>query len=389
MIGGMGLSVILTVREEAVCLLVLIFLIGYHSIYKSNDESNDGRSFLKIAFYAFGHVLLDMITVVTVNNLDVVPKAVNKVLHIAFYCFGLLFIMEFLDYVIKLTMSYRLLQGYRRVKFLPVITIILLSFVLPIEYVRGRVTNYSYGQLIFVCYGIFALYCLAALILALVNYKNLDRKMRLAVLPTGSLMAVMISLQAFIPELLMTGAAVTFVCIGLFVTVDNPVSAYLEQALWDNATGVRNKNSFEQQMSAFEKKYKNKQLNIGFVICDMNGLKLINDNYGHAEGDKLIKAAASVLLDNMKNAHNVYRIGGDEFAVIYISPNDEEVLSEIENVRIACDNYKDSPIKLSIAMGYASGTSDFSGFKEIYSKADALMYENKAEIKRKNPEFCR
>lgn len=385
----MGLSVILTVREEAVCLLVLIFLICYHSIYKSSDENNDGKSFLKISFYALGHVILDIITVVTVNNLDVVPKAVNKVLHIAFYCFGLLFIMEFLDYVINLTMSYKLLKEYRRIKFFPVLLIILLSFVLPIEYVEGRGTNYSYGQLIFVCYGIFALYCLLAMVLALVNYKNLDRKMRLAVLPTISLMVMMISLQAAIPELLMTGAAVTFVCIGLFVTVDNPVSAYLEQALWDNATGVRNKNSFEKQMSSLEKKYKSKQLNIGFVICDMNGLKLINDNYGHAEGDKLIKAAAEVLLENLKNAHNVYRIGGDEFAVIYLSPNDEEVVSEIENVRTACDNYKDSPIKLSIAMGYASGTSDSSGFMEIYGKADALMYENKAEIKRKNPEFCR
>lgn len=385
----MGLSVILTVREEVVCLLVLIFLIGYHSIYKSNDENNDGRSFLKIAFYALGHVLLDMITVVTVNNLDVVPTAVNKVLHIAFYCFGLLFIMEFLDYVIKLTMSNKLLKEYRRIKFFPVLLIIVLSFFLPIEYIKGRGTNYSYGRLIFVCYGIFALYCLLAMVLALINYKNLDRKMRLAVLPTISLMVAMISLQAVVPELLMTGAAVTFVCIGLFVTVDNPVSAYLEQALWDNATGVRNKNSFEKQMSALDKKYKSKQLSIGFVICDMNGLKLINDNYGHAEGDKLIKAAASVLLENLKNAHNVYRIGGDEFAVIYLSPNDEEVVSEIENVRTACDNYTDSPIKLSIAMGYASGTSDPSGFMEIYSKADALMYENKAEIKRKHPEFCR
>lgn len=385
----MGLSVILTVREEVVCLLVLIFLIGYHSIYKSNDENNDGRSFLKIAFYALGHVLLDMITVVTVNNLDVVPTAVNKVLHIAFYCFGLLFIMEFLDYVIKLTMSNKLLKEYRRIKFFPVLLIIVLSFFLPIEYIKGRGTNYSYGRLIFVCYGIFALYCLLAMVLALVNYKNLDRKMRLAVLPTASLMAAMISLQAVVPELLMTGAALTFVCIGLFITVDNPVSAYLEQALWDNATGVRNKNSFEQQMAAFEKKYKSKQLSIGFVVCDMNGLKLINDNYGHVEGDKLIKAAAEVLLENLKNAHNVYRIGGDEFAVIYLSPNDEEVVSEMENVRTACDNYTDSPIKLSIAMGYASGTSDPSGFMEIYSKADALMYENKAEIKRKHPEFCR
>lgn len=376
-------------REETVCLLVLIFLICYHSIYKNNDENNDGKSFLKIACYAMGHVILDLITVITVNNLSVVPEWLNKILHVAFFCFGVLFIMEFLDYVIKLTMPYKLLKAYRRIKLLPVAVIIFLSFILPIEYVEGRGTNYSYGPLLFACYGLFAVYCITAMVLVLVNFKSLDKRIRLAVLPTITLMAVMVSVQAVVPELLITGASVTFVCIGLFVTVDDPVSAYLEQALWDNATGVRNKNSFEKQMSALEKKYQNKQLSIGFVICDLNGLKLINDNYGHAEGDKLIKAAAKVLLENLQNAYNVYRIGGDEFAVIYIFPNDEEVKAEIENARTACDNYKGSPIKLSIAMGYASGTSSSSGFMEIYSHADSLMYENKSEIKKLYPEFYR
>ncbi|MGN0665763.1 MAG: GGDEF domain-containing protein [Huintestinicola sp.] len=383
------MSVILIIREEAVCLLFLVFLICYYWVYKSNDENNDGKSFLKISAYALGHVILDMVTVITVNNLSTVPELLNKVLHIAFFCFGILFIMEFLDYVIKLTMSNRFLRKYRRIKFFPVILIIPLSLFLPIEYIEGRGTNYSYGPLLFACYGLFAIYCISAMLLVIANYKNLDIKMRLAVLPTITLMAVMISVQAVVPEMLITGAGATLVCIGLFVTVDNPVSAYMEQALWDNATGVRNKNSFEKQMSLFEKNYRNKKLRLGFVICDLNGLKLINDNYGHSEGDRLIKAAASVLLNNMKNAYNVYRIGGDEFAVIYLSPNDEAVRAEVESVRTACNNYNDSPVKLSIAMGYASGTSDPSGFMEIYSRADALMYENKAEIKRLNSELSR
>ncbi len=383
-----SLSVILTVREEAVCLLVLIFLFFYHSIYKNNDD-NDGKSFLKITFCAICHVVLDIITVFTVNNLDIVPAAVNKVLHLAFFCFGVMFIIEFLDYVFKLTMPYQLLQRYRRVKFFPIPIIILLSFFLPINYIEGRGTNYSHGPLVFVCYAVFAVYCIFAMGLSLANYKNLDKKTRLAVLPTITLMAVLISLQAVIPELLITGAGVTFVCIGLFVTVDNPVSSYLEQALWDNATGVRNKNSFQKQLSALEKKYQKKPVSIGFVICDMNGLKLINDNYGHAEGDKLIKAAAGVLLENLATAYNVYRIGGDEFAVIYLSPDNESVKEEIENVRKACDEYKDSPIKLSIAMGFSSGTVTSSEFMDIYRQADALMYENKAAIKRLCPEFRR
>ncbi|MGN1480490.1 GGDEF domain-containing protein [Porcipelethomonas sp.] len=383
------LSIILTIREEIVCFLFLVFLICYYSFYKNNDENSDRKPFLKISFFALGHVIFDIVTVITVNNISIVPGLLNRILHIVYFCFGVLFIVEFLDYVILLTMSNKFLQKYRRTKFLSVILVILLSFILPLEYVEGRGTNYSFGPFLFACYGIFALYCITSVVLIIVHFKKLDKKMRLAVFPTTILMALMISTQVVVPELLMTGAGATFVCIGLFVTVENPVSEYLEQALWDNSTGLRNKNSFGKQMSVFEKKYRNKQLNIGFIICDMNGLKLINDNYGHAEGDRLIKAVAMILTDNLKNAYNVYRIGGDEFAVIYISPNDKIVNSEVENVRTACNNYKDSPIKLSIAMGYASGTGNFSEFMKIYNRADNNMYENKAAIKKLNPQFCR
>lgn len=384
-----SLSIILTLREEFVCLVFLVFMISYHIVYKRSEENKEGKAFLKLSFYAFLHVLLDMITVITVNNLDLFPTEVNKWLHIAFYCAGIMFMAEFLDYAVKLTMSHRALKQYRRIKLAPIILIILLSFVMPIEYINGRGTYYSYGPLLFVCYGVFAVYCITAVTMVVVNRKKLEKKVRLAVLPTVALMMVMIAVQAVVPEILMTGACVTLVCIGFFVTVDNPVSAYVEQALWDNATGVRNKNSFEKQLSVFEKKYQSKRLDIGFIVCDLNGLKYINDNYGHAEGDKLIKAAATVLLDNLKNAYNVYRTGGDEFAVIYLSTSDEVVEAELKSVRAACGSFKDCPIKLSIAMGYASGTADFSGIMEIYKRADALMYENKAEIKRCNPELCR
>ncbi|MGN0612342.1 MAG: GGDEF domain-containing protein [Porcipelethomonas sp.] len=383
------MSVILIIREEIVCLLVLVFLVCFHSFYKNKDGSNNGKSFMKITSYGLCHVILDLITVITVNNLSTVPAALNKILHVSYFCFGGLFIMEFLDYVISLTMPYKFLQKYRRVKFVPTTAIIIMSFFLPMNYVCGRGTNYSYGPLLFACYGIFAVHCIAVLLLTVFKFKNLDMKTRIAVLPTVTLMAVMVSVQSVVPELLMTGAGVTFVSIGLFVTVDNPVSLYREQALWDNATGVRNKNSFQKQMTELEKKYKDRQLSIGFVICDMNGLKLINDNYGHAEGDRLIKATAAILLENLTTAYNVYRIGGDEFAVLYISPDDESVRTEMENVRIACGNHKSSQITLSVAMGYSSGKTCSSGFKEIYDSADYRMYKNKAEIKKLHPEFCR
>ncbi len=375
---------ILIVREEIVCILVLVFLICYKALYR---ERGSDCTFLRVASFALGHVVFDLITAITVNHLDTVPDMVNKVLHMLFYYFSMLFTMEFYNYVMKLTMPHNMLKRLRLVGYIPLAVFVVISFILPIEYVEGNGTNYSYGPLAFVGYGLFAVYCLTCLVIAYLKRGRLDLKVRLAVIPTTVLMFVMMVIQAVIPELLMTGAGITVVCIGLFVTVNDPVKIYMEQAYWDEATGAKNKNGFEKQLDYMAKKYAEKKVDIGFIIGDMNGLKVINDNYGHAEGDKLIKAAASVLLDNLRSAYGVYRIGGDEFAVIYISPNDDVVRAEIENVRAACERYKDSPIMLSIALGYASGEYS-ANYMDIYNKADGIMYEDKQQIKKQHPELC-
>ena len=363
---------------------MLVFLICYKALYR--EKGSDG-TFLRVTLLGLGHVILDMVTAITVNHLDTVPDMVNKVLHMLFYYFSMLFIMEFYNYVMKLTMPHNMLKRLRIVGYIPLAVFVVMSFILPIEYIEGNGTNYSYGPLVFTGYGLFAVYCLTCLVFSCMKSGRLDLKVRLAVIPTTVLMFIMIAVQAVIPELLMTGAGVTVVCIGLFVTVNDPVKSYMEQAYWDSATGVRNKNGFEKQLEYMEKKYAEKKVRIGFIISDMNGLKVINDNYGHAEGDKLIKAAATVLLENLRSAYGVYRIGGDEFAVIYVSPDDEAVQAEIERVRAACERYKDSPIPLSIAMGYASG--EFSPhYMDIYNEADGIMYENKQAIKAAHPELC-
>lgn len=375
---------LLIVREEVVCMVVFIFLISYKHFYHDKKVEDD---FMKIALLALAHVVFDMITVITVNKIDDVPPMINKVLHMIYYYFSLLFIMEFYNYVVKLTVAHSLVKKMRYIGYIPLSVFMILSYILPVEYVEGNGTNYSYGPLVFSGYGMFAVYCSVCLVLAISKRNTLDFRVRLAILPTTVMMVILVTIQAINPELLMTGAGVTIVCIGLFVTINNPVEAYIAQAYWDEASGVRNKNGFRKQLEHMNQKYANKQVRVGFIVGDMNGLKVINDRYGHEEGDKLIKAAASVMLANFKSAYQIYRIGGDEFAVIYISPDDNVVQQEIEKMRIACEKYKGSPIALSIAVGYASDIYVPESM-DIYNKADELMYENKAEIKSKHPEFC-
>ena len=112
----------------------------------------------------------------------------------------------------------------------------------------------------------------------------------------------------------------------------------------------------------------------------MNYLKTINDRYGHAEGDKLLTAAATVLRTHLKSAENIYRLGGDEFAAIYLSPDDRTVASEMKNVTRACAEAVGFAVPLSIAMGYASGIID-EKVGDVFRNADENMYAHKAQMK--------
>lgn len=378
------LMTMLILREEIVCMIVILFIIFYTATYKIKDGDN---SFMKVLLAAFGHVLFDAITVVTVNNQDVVPGFLNKFLHLMFYFFGILFVMEFYDYIVRLMVPHNRQKLFRSIRYIPFIVFLALFFVLPIEYLEGRGTEYSYGPLVFAGYGIFVVYCIVCLGLVLYYRTMLDFKIRYTLFPMLLVMIAVILTQAFIPELLMTGAGVTFVCLGLFASFNNPAQQYREQALWDAATGIKNKNGYQKQMELIAKRYAKRTIRIGFLVGDMNGLKVINDNYGHAEGDKLIRAAATVLNDNLTTAHDIFRVGGDEFVAIYFYPDDEVVEKEMLSVMMACEEYKDSPICLSIAMGYASGMYS-ADYLDIYNQADEMMYGNKVEIKKKHPELC-
>jgi len=119
---------------------------------------------------------------------------------------------------------------------------------------------------------------------------------------------------------------------------------------------------------------------VSFVVCyiDFNDFKIVNDKYGHAAGDMLLKEFAKRIHELKCKKITGYRIGGDEFVVII--NNNNEIKSCIEKIwKIADDDVKitlKDYTKISFAMGIAE--NDFvSNADELLKKADYNMYENK------------
>lgn len=382
------MNLVLMIRGEITDLLILIFLLIYSSIYCQHKR---GDRFQRICLLAIGHVILEMVTLITVNSPDLINTNVNYLYHLTFFIFSVFFVYEFFCYVISLTLSHKLAKKCNRIALaLPILFIMLMPF-LPVEYVSGRGTNYSYGPCVFVEYTIVGILFFGSLISIVCNYKKLEPTVR-GTLITLTLLPLVgaIVQKTMIPELLFMGAGVTLLTLATFFAIENPAGKYRDRAYIDLDTGVKNKNCYDESLKHLSEKYRSGDdiKPITCVVCDLNGLKKVNDLYGHIAGDELIRGAATALSENLKSAYDVYRIGGDEFVGLYIDTAVEKVEKEISNVRDACvaaSVGKKHP--LSIAIGYAQSADDKELITETIQNADKLMYENKQKIKRENPDI--
>ncbi|MBQ7782750.1 MAG: diguanylate cyclase [Oscillospiraceae bacterium] len=154
-------------------------------------------------------------------------------------------------------------------------------------------------------------------------------------------------------------------------------------AYYDGLTELLNRTSYIEYIRELEK---NRTTQILIAVFDVNNLKYVNDNFGHAMGDKLIITAARLIHNSFSDIGNCYRTGGDEFVLIAKSDNVndifnnayEKMLSEIEQI----NSRSEFPISVSIASGYAvTDETQSLTINEIIEKADANMYENKRIMK--------
>lgn len=150
----------------------------------------------------------------------------------------------------------------------------------------------------------------------------------------------------------------------------------LKASTHDALTGLYNRAYFDSELERFAR---GRQLPISVVVADIDDLKGCNDNFGHAAGDALIRAAARVLLESFRAEDIVARIGGDEFAVLLPGVDAEHVAQALARVRSA-ETAIQGDCALSIALGAAT-CANAEALMETFKAADQAMYRDKAAHK--------
>ncbi|MGN0612089.1 MAG: GGDEF domain-containing protein, partial [Ruminiclostridium sp.] len=158
-----------------------------------------------------------------------------------------------------------------------------------------------------------------------------------------------------------------------------------KQAYTDAATDVGNKAAYQNEVQRIEKMRNHNDGDYAVFVMDINYLKMYNDKYGHEFGDMLISDASS-LIKHTFDEYNIYRIGGDEFAVIINHPEDglcERLSKEFKSDQELFNrNAKHYELGVRVAVGYAVNTSADSDYIDVFKRADKQMYLDKQEIKK-------
>ncbi|MDY0257081.1 diguanylate cyclase [Gudongella oleilytica] len=146
----------------------------------------------------------------------------------------------------------------------------------------------------------------------------------------------------------------------------------------DSMTGLYNRRYFTEVSSQL---IFDDALPISVIIGDINGLKMINDAFGHEFGDCLIKESANILKESVRSSDIVTRIGGDEFAIFLPHTPKDTARTVLERIERGIMSYnednRDTPIKISISLGLDTVNTRDESLDEAIRNAEDIMYKNK------------
>ena len=184
---------------------------------------------------------------------------------------------------------------------------------------------------------------------------------------------------------LQSGAYATGACLDYVNSLGMEAIEEREQAhtvaFTDPLTGVKSKHAFAVNEGKMETRIVDGDVGeFGVIVCDVNGLKKVNDTLGHKAGDEYIRSACRMLCEYFKHSP-VFRIGGDEFVVILEGHDYEERYAILGSINEEIEgNIGKGKVVISLGLAEFDASVDQS-FHEVFQRADGIMYERKMQLK--------
>jgi diguanylate cyclase (GGDEF)-like protein len=146
----------------------------------------------------------------------------------------------------------------------------------------------------------------------------------------------------------------------------------------DTLTGIYNRRAIDPFFAKIKTMTDSNNQKLAVMLIDVDNFKMVNDQFGHKEGDLLLKGLSSQLVKSVRKTDIVARWGGDEFIILVPNITKKEHVQEIiERINDNLKNLSTSQIGVSVSIGVAVYPAEGKTFDELLKAADKRMYNMK------------
>lgn len=142
----------------------------------------------------------------------------------------------------------------------------------------------------------------------------------------------------------------------------------------DQLTGVFNRRFFEAEIERLDNK---RNFPLCLIMGDVNGLKLINDSFGHNMGDKLLSKVGEILKEVCRESDIIARIGGDEFMILAKNMSEMQAEKLVKRIKSRCICEKIADLEISISFGWAAKNDIEESIEDTFNRAEDYLYKKK------------
>ena len=239
-------------KMQMVCLLILCYVGIIHiregrQLNRMTAKSNCNSIFDALFIVAEMAVLFDGITACSVNFLECVPKVVNLLLHLGMYLSYEFFVVLLFWYWVYTTVGIPKKKTWKLVYILPSVVFggMTILFLPQVSFLEGKYTNYSMGWSVYACFTCITVYFLMSIGVIIAKHRYIPVRKKSSLTTCLMFVVVILSLQVFFPELLISCIAATMIVICIFLSMENPTIHSLEhyenEMVMGFATLVENK----------------------------------------------------------------------------------------------------------------------------------------------------
>ena len=386
----MNSDLITVILVDGITLLIILYT-ALTSSFMLKEKNKSNTLLLLMLIIVFFSSILDMLSYVFDPKYEVFEPNAFSTFMVYFSCSairigllsGLICFDLFFGYRLNGYLDRRRLYSSSVIMTIGIISLIVNIFT-PFVF---DVTNSSFSRGGF---GYILFYILAFIILIDTFAYYIYSRIRgglLKFFPVWFYLAPMIFaaiIQYFLPD-------ISTIWIGAALTIDFLFMSLQNESLFrDRLTKLYSRMFLDLLKKTMEKGSRSRKFTA--MMLDLDGFKLINDNYGHSVGDLALIKTGELLREAVGSYGVVIRFAGDEFVIILNSQNDTIVEKIVKNIKTVFDSFNDSnetEYKLSISLGYSKVDLKNSSVDDIMNDIDEKMYLEKNEKHKEHPEWDR